>query len=265
MTTSNLHIYSTKITFLGTGTSQGVPIIGCRCQVCTSTDPKDQRLRSSILISQGGTNIVVDTGPDFRQQMLRAGVSHLSAVLLTHSHNDHVAGLDDVRPFNFMEFKDLPLYAAPSVLQEIKKRFAYIFEENPYPGAPMIALRAINKHEPFIVEGGVQFQPVEVMHGSLPVMGFRMGGFVYLTDVKTIAEEERVKIRRAKVLVINALHHNEHHSHLNLKEALAMIEDLSPEKAYLIHMGHGMGLHRELGPRLPPNVSLSFDGLEIWV
>lgn len=209
-------------------------------------------------------NIVIDTGPDFRQQMLRARINSLDAVLLTHSHNDHVAGLDDVRPFNFMEFKNMPLYATMDVQAEVRKRFAYIFEETPYPGAPMIEMKTISKEQHFEI-AGIHFQPVEVMHGSLPVLGFRIGDFVYLTDVKTIDEVERKKIRDAKVLVINALHHNEHHSHLNLKEALAMIQDLAPAQAYLIHMSHSMGLHEEVCKTLPSNVSLSFDGQEIWV
>ncbi len=264
METNILENKLTKITFLGTGTSQGVPIIGCNCEVCTSPNPKDKRLRTSILINRGNANVVVDTGPDFRQQMLRAGVKSLEAVLLTHSHNDHVAGLDDVRPFNFMEFKNMPLYATKDVQAEVKKRFAYIFEENPYPGAPMVEFKTISKNSHFDIKG-IHFQSIEVMHGSLEVLGFRIGDFVYLTDVKTIDETERKKIRGAKVLVINALHHNEHHSHLNLKEALAMIQDLAPAQAYLIHMSHNMGLHDEVCKKLPDNVSLSFDGLEIWV
>ncbi|MEZ4958570.1 MAG: MBL fold metallo-hydrolase [Saprospiraceae bacterium] len=264
MKTNKLEKKPLKITFLGTGTSQGVPIIGCDCEVCSSCDSKDKRLRTSLLISSGSVNIVIDTGPDFRQQMLRAGVKDLKAVLLTHSHNDHVAGLDDVRPFNFKEFTNMPLYATLDVQTDLKKRFAYIFEENPYPGAPMISLKTISKRHPFQVEG-IYFTPIEVMHGNLPILGFRVGNFTYLTDVKTIEETERKKIRGTQVLVLNALHHSEHHSHLNLSEALAMIEDLSPGHTYLIHASHRMGLHGEVSKKLPPHVSLAYDGLEIWV
>lgn len=241
-----------------------MPVIGCECKVCTSADPRDQRLRVAILISQEGVNIAVDTGPDFRQQMLRAGVKNLDAVLLTHEHNDHIIGLDDVRPFNFMQWKKMPVFATPEVQAQVRKRFAYVFEKNPYPGAPMLELRTISKAADFQV-GGINITPVEVLHGNLPVMGFRVGDFTYLTDVKTIAEDQKQKARHSKVLVLNALHHNVHHSHLNLQEALAMIEDLAPQQAYLTHMSHRMGLHGEVSRMLPENVALAYDGLEILV
>jgi phosphoribosyl 1,2-cyclic phosphate phosphodiesterase len=253
-----------KITILGSGTSQGVPVIGCDCEVCTSAGPRDQRLRVAILISRGGVNIAVDAGPDFRQQMLRAGVKSLDAVLLTHEHNDHIIGLDDVRPFNFMQWKKMPVFATPQVQAEVRKRFAYIFEKNPYPGSPMLELRTISKAENFEVSG-INITPIEVLHGELPVMGFRLGDFTYLTDVKTIAEDQKAKARHSKVLVLNALHHKTHHSHLNLREALAMIEDLAPEQAYLTHISHRMGLHAAVSKTLPKNVALAYDGLEIQV
>jgi len=253
-----------KITILGSGTSQGVPVIGCDCEVCTSSDPRDQRLRVAILISRGNVNIAVDAGPDFRQQMLRAGVKNLGAVLLTHEHNDHIIGLDDVRPFNFMQGGKMPVFATPRVQSEVRTRFAYIFDENPYPGSPMLELHTISKQAAFDVKG-VNITPIEVLHGPLPVMGFRVGDFTYLTDVKTIAEDQREKARHSKVLVLNALHHKVHHSHLNLQEALAMIEDLAPEQAYLTHMSHRMGLHETVSKALPKNVALAYDGLEILV
>ncbi len=253
-----------KITILGTGTSQGVPVIGCECKVCTSTDPRDKRLRVAILISRGGVNIAVDAGPDFRQQMLRAGVKSLDAVLLTHEHNDHIIGLDDVRPFNFMQRKKMPIFSTPRVQNEVQNRFAYIFKKSPYPGSPMLELHSISKDAAFDVNG-IEITPIEVIHGQLPVMGFRVGDFTYLTDVKTINADQRKKARHSKVLVINALHHKPHHSHLNLKEALAMVEDLAPKKAYLTHISHRMGLHGAISETLPENVALAYDGLEILV
>jgi len=252
------------ITILGSGTSQGVPIIGCDCAVCQSKDPRDKRLRVSILISKEDKNIVVDVGPDFRQQMLRAKVKNLEAVLLTHEHNDHIIGLDDVRPFNFRAWSDMPVYATDRVQKELKTRFAYIFAENPYPGAPMLELHTITKEKTFEVEG-IEIIPIEVMHGKLSVLGFRIGDFTYLTDMKTIAEEELEKVKGSKVLVLNALHHNVHHSHLNLKEALEFIKLVQPEEAYLTHVSHRMGLYEEVSKNLPENVYLAYDGLKLEV
>lgn len=252
------------ITFLGTGTSQGVPIIGCDCEVCQSGDPRDHRLRTSILISEAGKNISVDVGPDFRQQMLRAGVKELHAILLTHEHNDHIIGLDDVRPFNFRQWRNMPVYGTAHVLEEVQKRFAYIFDKNPYPGAPMIELRTISKSEKFAVEG-IEVTPVEVLHGQWPVLGFRVKDFTYITDMKTVSVEEKAKIEGSKVLVLNALHLEKHHSHLSLYEALDFIEKLKPEQAYLTHIGHRMGKHAEVSKILPPNVALACDGLTLEI
>lgn len=253
-----------KITILGTGTSQGVPIIGCSCEVCHSTNPCDKRLRVSILVEYKNTSLVVDAGPDFRQQMLRANVKKLDAILITHEHNDHIIGLDDVRPFNFMNMTDMPVYAIERVQKELRSRFDYIFKEHAYPGAPMVQLMPIHKSETIHI-GDLDILPIEVLHGELPIVGFRFGDFTYLTDVKMISESEMRKVFDSKILVLNALHHYEHHSHLNLKEALDLIKKLNPEKAYLTHISHYMGLHEEVSKSLPSNVELAYDGLEISI
>ncbi len=254
----------TNITILGTGTSQGIPVIGCDCKICTSTDDKDKRLRVSVLVSINEKNMVVDAGPDFRQQMLRTNMKELHAILLTHAHNDHIIGLDDVRPFNFRQKGDIPIYASEFVISQVRERFSYIFSKNPYPGSPQLDLQQIPKDRHLAIEG-VTIQPIEAMHGSLPVYGFRFGDFTYLTDIKTISEKERLKAKYSKVLVLNALHHKEHHSHLNLKQALELIEELSPEQAYLTHLSHNMGLHAEVSKYLPPNVGLAYDGQQIVI
>jgi len=253
-----------NVTFLGTGTSQGVPVIGCQCKVCRSENPRDHRLRSSVLVETGGTRIVIDCGPDFRQQMLRAQVTSLDAILVTHEHNDHVVGLDGVRPFNFMQRRDMPIYAAERVRKELRQRFAYAFEQNPYPGAPRFRLLDLDRDTPFGLEG-IPITPVEVMHGSLPVLGFRIGDFTYLTDVKTISPPEREKIKGSKVLVTSALHHASHHSHENLAEALDLVAALQPERAFFTHISHNMGLYDEVNPQLPPGVELAYDGLRLSV
>lgn len=249
-----------KFTFLGTGTSQGVPVIGCECEVCTSPNVLDQRLRTSLMVSQGSNNVVIDTGPDFRQQMLRAGVKQLDAVLFTHEHNDHVAGLDDIRPFNFRQGRDMPIFATHPVLLEIKRRFAYAFAETPYPGAPALLPVPISKSWPFHV-GEILFKPIEVMHGQLPVLGFRVGDFAFITDMKTIATEEKAKLVGIHTLVINALHHTPHHSHMNLEEALHFIDEIKPTQAWLTHISHSMGLHETVSRQLPKGVGLAWDGM----
>lgn len=206
--------------------------------------------------------MAIDVGPDFRQQMLRAGVKDLQAILITHEHNDHIIGLDDVRPFNFRNWENMPIYATKRVQAELKHRFGYVFEKNPYPGAPMLQLHTISKDGDFEV-GGFSVRPIELLHGHLPVLGFRIGDFTYLTDMKTISEVELRKVEGSKILVLNALHHKEHHSHLNLEQALTLIEKLQPEQAYLTHMSHRMGLHEEICKKLPPKVALAYDGLEL--
>lgn len=253
-----------KITFLGTGTSQGIPIIGCDCPTCRSTDSRDKRLRAAILVEIGGKNIVVDIGPDFRMQMLRANVQDVEAILVTHEHNDHVAGLDDVRPINFKHKKDMPVYATSRVVNILRKRFSYIFSAHPYPGIPQVKLISIAKDKPFEV-AGIQVIPIEVMHYKLPVLGFRFGDFTYITDAKTIEAEELEKVRGTKVLVLNALRKKEHLSHLTLDQALAIINIIQPEVAYLTHFSHSLGKHKEVSKELPDNVFMAYDGLEITV
>lgn len=250
------------MTLLGTGTSQGIPVIGCTCPVCRSVDPRDRRLRTAALLQAGGTTIAIDCGPDFRQQMLANRIDQLDAVLITHQHNDHIIGLDDVRPFNFLTWRDMPVYAAPPVMTELRRRFAYVFEENPYPGAPRVQLLPIARDEMLSI-GGLSIQPVEVWHGHLPVLGFRVGDLAYLTDVRTIAPEEMKKLKGLRCLVISALHRKPHHSHLSLDEALALIDRLQPEMAYLTHLSHRMGFHADVEDELPPHVRVGFDGLRI--
>jgi phosphoribosyl 1,2-cyclic phosphate phosphodiesterase len=248
-----------KITFLGTGTSQGVPVIGCTCRVCKSLNPKDKRLRSSVMIEAEGKKFVIDTGPDFRQQMLREKVDSIDAVVYTHDHRDHVAGLDDIRAFNFIMKKKMDLYASEKVQQGIHEQFGYIFKEKKYPGIPEITLHTI-ENKPFGI-AGVEFIPILVKHMYLPVFGFRVGNFTYITDANFISEEEKKKIYGSEILVLNALRKETHPSHFTLNEAIALINELKPKTAYLIHMSHQIGLHEEVEDDLPDNIRLSHDGL----
>ncbi len=250
------------VTFLGTGTSQGIPVIGCDCPVCRSGDDRDQRLLSSLLIEEEGKSVVIDAGPDFLQQMLRARVEHLDAILLTHEHNDHVIGLDEVRPFNFRQGRHLPVYGTSRVLREVMARFSYIFEQKPYPGAPKIELVPIERGRPFLA-AGLRFIPFEVLHGQWPVMGFRRRKFTYITDMKTIDQDGLNAIQGTEVLVLNALQQTPHPSHLHLQEALELIDNIRPRAAYLTHISHGMGLHTMVTAQLPPTVHLAYDGLRV--
>ncbi len=253
-----------KLTFLGTGTSQGVPVIGCDCEVCTSVDFRDKRLRTSVHIEvEGKSIIIIDSGPDFRQQVLANRIRQLDALVFTHEHKDHTAGMDDVRSFNFLQQRSMPVYAHARVQESLKREFAYVFAEKKYPGVPQIDLYEIGL-SPFKA-AGVLFQPVEVLHYKLPVLGFRIHDFTYITDAKTIAEEEKEKIRGSKVLVLNALQKQRHISHFTLDEALAMVEELQPEQAYFTHLSHRMGKHRDVEKELPNNVQIAHDGLTITV
>lgn len=250
-----------KITFLGTGTSQGVPVIGCDCEVCSSLDFRDKRLRSSVHLQVGSKSLVIDTGPDFRQQMLREGIKYLNAVIYTHEHKDHTAGLDDIRPFNFLQNADMPIYGQAAVLNQIRMEFSYIFAARRYPGIPMVETRVIENRS-FEVEG-VLVHPIRVMHHKLPVFGYRINDFTYITDANYIPPEELKKIYGSRVLVINALQHTPHISHFTLKQALEVVRIIQPERTYLTHISHKLGLHREVEAELPENVFLGYDGLKI--
>jgi phosphoribosyl 1,2-cyclic phosphate phosphodiesterase len=253
------------ITFLGTGTSSGVPMIGCDCAVCRSLDPRDQRLRVAVHVAVEGRSIVIDTGPDFRQQMLRARVSHLDAVLFTHEHKDHTAGLDDIRAFNFRQQQEMPVYAEPRVLNQLKQEFAYIFAEQKYPGVPQVRLHPIEADDqPFDVVG-VSVQPLRALHYRLPVLGFRIGGFAYLTDANFIGPETMQQLRGADTIVLNALRREPHISHFTLDQAVEVLKNLGPRRAYLTHISHQLGRHREVEAELPPWIRLAYDGLKIEV
>lgn len=251
-----------KVIFLGTGTSQGVPVIGCDCEVCNSKNPQDSRLRTSLMVVVNGKNIVIDVGPDFRQQMLQNDIVDVDSVLITHEHNDHVIGLDDVRPFNFRYQKDMPIYCTTRVMNNLKERFAYAFLENPYPGSPRFNLIEIFADKSFEISQQ-KIIPIEVNHGKMPVLGFRFGDFTYITDAKTIDEVSVEKIRGSKYLVLNALRKEEHHSHFSLDEALVFINKVKPQKAFLTHLSHRMGLAKDVNKLLPPNVVIAYDGLTV--
>jgi phosphoribosyl 1,2-cyclic phosphate phosphodiesterase len=247
------------ITFLGTGTSQGVPVIACGCEVCTSPDARDKRLRTSILIEAEDKTIVIDSGPDFRYQMLRAKVKHLDAIVFTHEHKDHIAGMDDIRAFNYKQNSPVDVYADARVQRALVREFPYIFDGTGYPGIPQVIVHPIDLH-PFAI-GSVKFTPVEVLHYKLPVLGFRINDFTYITDAKTVSETEKEKISGTKILVINALQKQTHISHFTLDEAIAFANDVGAEKTYLTHISHRLGRHLDISKELPDNIELAYDGL----
>ncbi len=252
---------ATTVTFLGTGTSQGVPFIGCTCAVCTSPDKKDQRLRSSIWIKSATTSVVIDTGPDFRYQMLRAGVGQIDAVAYTHGHKDHVAGLDDIRAYNYWQNKGIDLYADEATEEVLRREFQYVFNGVHYPGIPVLDIRNIN-NQAFTI-GDLKFQPIKVLHYKLPVLGFRVGNFTYITDANFIAQPEMEKIKGSDIVVLNALRHEAHISHFTLSEAIAVSDELGARQTYFTHISHQLGRHEEVEAGLPPGKHLAYDTLKI--
>ena len=249
-----------KITFLGTGTSQGVPIIACQCAVCKSEDERDKRLRSSVFISHKGQQFVIDTGPDFRQQMLSNNINHLDFVLLTHGHKDHVAGLDDIRAFNHIQNKHIDIYADNLTCESVKREFYYVFTEHKYPGVPELNLHDIGE-QPFTVNG-ITIEPVKIMHYKLPILGFRIDKMAYITDASHIEEKELDKLKNLDVLIINALRIEKHYSHFNMEEAIEIAQYLRPKKTYLTHISHNIW-HEKCSKNLPKNITLAYDKLTI--
>lgn len=250
-----------KVTFLGSGTSQGVPVIGCDCEVCSSLDYRDKRLRSSVHLEVEGKSFVIDTGPDFRQQMLREGIKRLDAVLFTHSHKDHIAGLDDVRAYNYIQKVPMPVYGTRALHEQLKSEFHYAFSDDKYPGIPQLDLIEISD-QPFVIQG-VQFIPLPVLHLRMPVLGFRVGNFSYITDTNFIPAETLQKLKGTQVLVLNALQREKHVSHFNLEEAIAMAGKIGAPKTYFTHISHKLSTHKKVQKELPESVALSFDGLTI--
>lgn len=252
-----------KITFLGTGTSQGVPVIACNCAVCISDDKRDTRTRTSILVETEKTRIIIDTGPDFRQQCLREKLTKLDAVLFTHEHKDHIAGLDEVRAFNFINKMVMPVYATAQVYKAIQREFAYIFSEDKYPGIPQIEVIEFDK-EKFTI-GDINVIPVDVKHYMMNVKAFRINDFAYVTDANLIEESERDKLRNLDVLVLNSLRREPHISHFTFTEAIQVVKELNPKKAYFTHISHQLGLHETVSKELPENIELAFDGLQLVI
>jgi len=248
-----------EATFLGSGTSQGVPVIACTCPVCQSADPKDKRLRSSLLLKINGINYVIDAGPDFRQQMLRENINTLRAILVTHEHVDHIFGLDDIRSFNWVQKHPTDIYAEKRVQKAIMRIFNYVFADNKYPGTPKMNLHDIDNN-PFVIDG-IEFIPIRCYHHKLPVYGFRVGDLTYITDTNFIPEKEMEKLAGTRILILNALRIEKHLSHYNLEQAIEIIQKVNPERGYLTHISHRMGKHQEVQSMLPSNVFLAYDGL----
>jgi phosphoribosyl 1,2-cyclic phosphate phosphodiesterase len=251
-----------KITFLGTGTSQGVPVIACKCETCTSDDPKDKRLRSSVLIENENDIFVIDAGPDFRQQMLRYKVDRLDAILLTHEHKDHTGGMDDVRAYNYIQKRPMPIYCEERTAEALKLEYHYVFAEDKYPGIPQFDIRLINDKNPFKI-GETTIIPIRVMHHKLPILGYRIKNFAYITDANYISNNELKKLEGTEVMVLNALRQKKHISHFTLSEAIEVIKKVNPRLGILTHISHLMGKYKEVSKLLPPNIMLAFDGLEI--
>lgn len=251
-----------RLTFLGTGTSTGIPEIGCSCHTCTSTDSRDKRFRSSGLIEYGGETILLDCGPDVRDQLLREKVNHLDRILITHEHYDHCGGLDDIRPL-FWKMNTCPIHAEPNVITAFKTRMPYAFSENRYPGVPELVLEEVYPNQPIELKDGSQIEPFRVMHGWLPIVGYRFGDMAWITDCKTLSEETIQSLKGIPTLVINALRLYEHPAHMSVQESLQMIEDIQPGRAYLIHFAHTIGRHDEIAARCPVGVVPAYDGLQI--
>ncbi len=252
-----------KLYFLGTGTSQGIPVIGSNDPVCKSTDPRDKRLRTSASIDWDGVRIQIDCGPDFRQQMLNSKCTHIDGIVFTHEHADHTAGLDDIRPFCFSQGKPMPIYAQKRVLEQLQKRFDYVFEtENRYPGAPSVEAQEVEAFKPFYI-CQKKIEPLRVLHGKLEILGYKFDKLAYLTDVKQLPDETIAQLVGIDCLVINALRHREHPMHNNLKEAMRFVELIQPKQTYIIHIGYELGFHKNVQESLPKNVYLAFDNLEI--
>ncbi len=252
-----------KITFLGTGTSQGIPVVACPCDVCHSDNKKDNRLRTSVLVESNNVRFTIDAGPDFRYQMLRKDVKHLDAILITHSHKDHIGGLDDVRSFNYLQKKAMDIYVTPFHQKEIMREYSYAFQENPYPGVPNFHLIDIDE-KPFFV-GSVKITPLSVLHLKMDVTAFKIGNFAYITDTNYIPGSVLAELLNCKVIVLNALRKKKHLSHYNLEEAVNVLKFLRPEKAYITHISHLMGFHREVNKELPDFIELAYDGLEVEI
>jgi len=252
-----------RVEFLGTGTSQGVPMVACECAVCKSPDLRDKRLRTSVWVQVHGKSLLIDAGPDLRQQLLRSGVGRLDAVLLTHEHMDHIAGIDELRAFNFKQDRVMDLYGNAATNAAVKRMFHYAFAEHKYPGVPELELHTVG-NSAFDAQG-IEVLPVQVMHHEMPVLGFRIGGFAYITDAKTISAAEKEKLKGLDVLVLNALRKRTHLSHLNLSEAIDLVLELGPKRAYFTHISHLLGEHASVSKELPPNIQLAYDGLVITV